>query len=38
MQELIGNLITEEEAVVLGGERASVGEGKKNFKTRFHRR
>jgi len=38
MQELIGTLLTEEEAVVLGGERASVGEGKKNFKTRFQRR
>jgi uncharacterized protein DUF6788 len=38
MQALMGDLLTQEEALVLEGERASVGEGKKNFKRRFHRR
>jgi len=38
MQELIGELLTQQEAVVLGGERASAGEGKKNFKRRLQRR
>jgi hypothetical protein len=38
MQALMGDLLTQEEALVLEGERASVGEGKKNFKRRYHRR
>lgn len=38
MQDLMGELLSQEEALVLDGERASVSEGKKNFNRRFQRR
>ncbi len=38
MQELMGELLTQEEGLVLEGGRASVGESKKNFKKRLQRR
>lgn len=38
MQDLMGELLSQEEALVLDGERASVGVGKKNFNRRFQRR
>lgn len=38
MQKLMGELLTQEEGLVLEGDRASVSEGKKNFKKRLQRR
>jgi hypothetical protein len=38
MQELITRLLTEEESLVLGEDRAVVIEGKKNFRRRLQKR
>ena len=38
LQQLLGELLEEEESQVLAGERAAVGEGKKNFRRRLRKR
>ena len=38
LQQWLGELLEEEESRVLAGERAVVGEGKKNYRRRLRKR